>query len=54
MDLGALADDLGCFPLDNGTYLPLSDSRDKVNGLRRLVGFGSRVRPLALPAPYGH
>ena len=47
MDLGTLADDLGSFPLGNGTYLPLPDSRAVVFGIRSFVGFGSLVGPLA-------
>jgi hypothetical protein len=47
MDLGTLADDLGCFPFDEGPYHPPSDSRTVVIGIRSLVGFGSLVGPLA-------
>ena len=47
MDLGTLADDLGCFPLDEGPYHPPSDSHAIVTGIRSLIGFGSRVGPLA-------
>ena len=34
--LGALDGDLGCFPLDNGTYLPLSISRVHQADIRSL------------------
>ena len=47
MDLGTLADDLGCFPFDEGPYHPPSDSRTVVTGIRSLFGFGSLVGPLA-------
>jgi hypothetical protein len=47
MDLGALADGLGCFPLDDGPYRPRSDSRDMRAGIRSLIGFGTLVRALA-------
>ena len=47
MDLGTLADDLGSFPLGNGTYLPLPDSRTVLRGIQSLIGFGSLVGPLA-------
>ena len=49
MDLGTLADDLGSFPLGNGTYLPLPDSRTVVTGIRSLVGFGRSGRT---PSPF--
>ena len=52
MDLGTLADDLGSFPLGNGTYLPLPDSRAIVLGIQSLVGFGRLVGPLAHPVLY--
>ena len=52
MDLGALADGLGCFPLDNGPYRPQSDSRDARAGIRSLIGFGTPVRALAHPVLY--
>ncbi len=42
MDLGALVGGLGCFPLDNGAYPPLSHSRVLSDGIRSLVGFGKR------------
>ena len=47
MNLGTLADGLGSFPLDHGTYLPLPDSRTVVTGIRSLIGFGNLVGPLA-------
>src|SRR6185295_14141853 len=46
-DFGTLADDLGSFPLDNATYLALSDSRILLTGIRSLIGFGNLVGPLA-------
>ena len=47
MDSGTLADDLGCFPLDDGPYHPPSGSRAVVTGIRSLIGFGNLVGPLA-------
>ena len=52
MDFGALAGDLGCFPLDHGSYHPQSDSRALLIGIRSLVGFGNLVGPLAHPVLY--
>ncbi len=52
MDLGTLAGDLGCFPLDHGPYHPQSDSRALLAGIRSLVGFGNLVGPLAHPVLY--
>ena len=52
MDLGALADGLGCFPLDYEPYRPQSDSRAALAGIRSLVGFGNLVGPLAHPVLY--
>ena len=52
MNLGALAGDLGCFPLDHGPYRPQSDSHALLIGIRSLVGFGNLVRPLAHPVLY--
>ena len=52
MDLGTLADDLGCFPLDDGPYHPPSDSRAAFRGIQSLVGVGSLVGPLAHPVLY--
>src|SRR5699024_7875510 len=39
---------LGCFPLDNEPYHPLSDSQDKVIGIRSLTEFGN---PIRAPSP---
>ena len=44
MNLGTLAGDLGCFPLEYGAYPPQSDSRTVVIGIRSLVGFGTMFR----------
>ena len=52
MDLGTLADGLGCFPLDYEPYRPQSDSRAALAGIRSLVGFGNLVGPLAHPVLY--
>ena len=52
MDLGALAEGLGCFPFDHEAYPPQSDSRSKLRGIRSLVGFGKRLSPLAHPVLY--
>ena len=52
MDLGTLADGLGCFPLDYEPYRPQSDSRAAFTGIRSLVGFGNLVGPLAHPVLY--
>jgi hypothetical protein len=52
MDLGTLADGLGCFPLDYEPYRPQSDSRVALAGIRSLVGFGNLVGPLAHPVLY--
>ncbi len=52
MDLGTLADDLGCFPLDPGPSHPESDSRTSTHGIRSLIGFGNLVGPLALSVLY--
>lgn len=42
--LGTLADDLGCFPLDNEAYPSLTDSRGNgSDGIRSLIEFGTRV-----------
>src|SRR5699024_12653237 len=35
---------LGCFPLDNEPYHPLSDSQEKVIGIRSLTEFGNPIR----------
>jgi hypothetical protein len=52
MHLGALADGLGSFPLAPGTYLPETDSRSAVHGIRSLVGVGNLLGPLAHPVLY--
>ena len=52
MHFGALAGDLGCFPLDHGSYHPQTDSRTSHNGIRSLVEFGNLVGPLAHPVLY--
>ena len=52
-DLGTLAGDLGCSPLDDEAYPSPSNSRDSHIGIRSLVRQGSRVGPhsnsVALP-----
>src|SRR5699024_8103447 len=45
---GTLTGGLGCFPLDNEPYHPLSDSQDKVIGIRSLTEFGN---PIRAPSP---
>ena len=46
--LGTLAGDLGCFHLDNESYLTLSDCLgNEIQGIRSLVGFGILVRTLS-------
>jgi len=51
-NLGTLAGGLGCFPFDYGPYHPQSDSHNKDNGIRSLVGVGNLVGPLAHPVLY--
>ena len=46
MYFGTLAGGLGCFPLVKGSYLPLTDSRTILTGIRSLIGVGNLVRPL--------
>ena len=46
MNLGTLAGDLGCFPLEYGAYPPYSDSRTLVAGIRILVGFSTSFEAL--------
>ena len=46
MNFGTLAGGLGCFPLVKGSYLPLTDSRTILTGIRSLIGVGNLVRPL--------
>ena len=48
----ALADDLGCSPLDHEAYPPQSHSRAPRRGIRSLVGFGRAPAPLAHPVLY--
>ncbi|KAF1854556.1 hypothetical protein Lal_00008066 [Lupinus albus] len=43
--LGTLADGLGCFPLDYGSYHSQSDSQDSSTAIRSLTGFGSLSLP---------
>lgn len=51
--LGTLTGGLGCFPLDNESYLTLSDCLGNgIQGIRSLVGFGSLVGPLSHSALY--
>ena len=52
MHLGALAGDLGSFPLDRGPYHPRTHSRAAHDGIRSLVGVGNLVGPLAHPVLY--
>ena len=47
MYLGALAGDLGFFPLDYRAYPLQSYSRAHHNSIRSLIGFGIPVRTLA-------
>ena len=46
-DLGTLAGDLGCSPLDDEAYPPPSSCREIHIGIRSLVSKGSRVGPLS-------
>ena len=52
-DLGTLAGDLGCSPLDDEAYPPPSSCRTLYTGIRSLAPTGSRVGPrsesVALP-----
>ena len=41
MTLGTLADGLGCFPLDYGSYHSQSDSQDSSTAIRSLTEFGN-------------
>src|SRR5699024_12407996 len=41
---GTLTGGLSCFPLDNEPYHPLSDSQDKVSGIRSLTEIGNPIR----------
>jgi hypothetical protein len=47
-DLGTLAGDLGCFPLDREDYPSRTHSRDSLSGIRSLVGACRRVAPRLL------
>ena len=51
-NLGTLAADLGCFPLDDEAYPPPSHCCALLNGIRSLIGVGRRVCPLALSVLY--
>src|SRR5699024_10208129 len=42
--LGTLTGGLGCFPLDNEPYHPLSDSQDEVIGIRSLTELGNPIK----------
>jgi hypothetical protein len=51
--LGALADDLGCCPLDDEAYPSPSDCWGNVfQGIRSLIGFGNLVGSLSHPVLY--
>eukprot|EP01023_Acetabularia_acetabulum_P047144 TRINITY_DN4950_c0_g2_i1.p6 TRINITY_DN4950_c0_g2~~TRINITY_DN4950_c0_g2_i1.p6 ORF type:complete len:105 (-),score=6.09 TRINITY_DN4950_c0_g2_i1:377-691(-) len=50
--LGTLAGGLGCFPLDYGAYPPQPDCRTTPDGIRSLIGFGTRVWALSHPVLY--
>ena len=49
---GTLAGGLGCFPLDYGAYPPQPDCRTTPDGIRSLIGFGTRVCALSPPVLY--
>ena len=51
---GTLIDDLGSFPFENGTLLPLSDSWSEQYDIRSLIVLGNLVRPLAPSVLYPH
>lgn len=51
-ELGTLDSNLGCFPLDNGTYLSLSDSRYNFYSIRSLSRFAKSCLPLVLSELY--
>ena len=44
-DFGALAGDLGCFPLDYEAFPSQTDSQDSRLGIRSLVTVGTLVGP---------
>ena len=51
--LGALADDLGCCPLDDEAYPSPSDCRGTgIRGIRSLIGFDILVGTLSHPVLY--
>ena len=52
-NFGALAGDLGCFPLDREDYPSRTHSRDSLTSIRSLVGACRRVapRPLSVALP---
>ena len=52
MNLGTLADGLGCFPFAIETYLTMTDSCTSSYGIRSLTGFGKLVDPLVLSVLY--
>ena len=41
MNFGTLTDGLGCFPLDNGPYHPLSDCQIQPHGIRSLIAIST-------------
>ena len=43
--LGTLADGLGCFPFDHGSYHSQSDSHALITAIRSLIGFGNFRTP---------
>src|SRR5690625_3604296 len=53
--LGALTDDLGCFPLDDEAYPPPSHCSAELGGIRSLADVSNLVgpisQPVALPPP---
>src|ERR1043165_2423227 len=48
LNLGTLADDLGCFPFDREDYPSRTHSRDSPTGIRSLIGACRRVAPRLL------
>ena len=48
LDLGTLAGDLGCFPLDDEHYRSPTHSRDSHISIRSLIGMRRRVAPHSL------
>ena len=53
-NLGTLAADLGCFPLDDEAYPPPTHCHAPPDGIRSLIEFGNRVWPLAHSVLYPH